>query len=304
MAKNRGTGADMLRRGSGAGQAYARMLRCGNFNQAVVYVEGISDIQFYHWMTDNAHVTLHQMTGKDAAMDAVSQANKRKTRGVLAIVDSDFDHLLNIGPDDNVIRTDTHDIETLMISEGAFQYVPARYIDETKLGNSKYDLDSLWAKLIEIASSVGRIRLLSKENNWNMKFSDGAHGNEILEISDVIKLVDGEIVFDEHQYIWECINAASNCSVDVRTAYKIYTEDKREFDTWQICRGHDLSLLISMLYSKEYLGKRNLYRDEIETLISSTFIASRKFKKTQMCRDIKLWQEGNIGWKILSDELM
>lgn len=304
MGKSRRTGADMLRRGSGAGQAYARMLRCGNFNQAIVYVEGSSDVYFYHWMVDNSHVTLQQMIGKNAAIEAVLEANRKKVRGVLAIVDSDFDHLLNIDPDDNVIRTDTHDIETLMISRGAFQYVPAQYIDEKKLNNSQYNLDLLWEKIIEIASSIGKIRLLSKENNWNMKFSDDVRGKDILEISAVIKLIDGKICFDARQYIWECINIASNCLVDVQTAYKIYIKDKRKFDTWQICRGHDLSLLISMIYSREFLGKRNLYRTEIETLISSTFIASRKFKRTQMFEDIKHWQECNLGWKILSDELL
>lgn len=305
MGKTKSSGAEMLRRGSGAGQAYMRMMRSGHFNRAIVYVEGESDIQFYRWIIDHSCVDLHQMEGKDAAMDAVMYANQKKEKGVLAFVDSDFDHILNIGPDTNVIRTDTHDIETLMISGGAFQYVRDDYVDTTKLEGSDYSADSLWNKVIEIAKAVGKIRLLSKANDWNMKFSSGGiRDKDNLEADGVIKLQNGEIIFDAHQYIYECINAASDCAVGVATVYEAYKTDSNEYDTWQICRGHDVSMIISILYSKTHFGKRNVYRDEIEKMITSTYIASRKFKKSKMYDDIKQWQYSNIGWKILSDEMM
>ncbi len=303
MGKNSYSGRNMLRRDSGAGQAYTRMMRQRNKNVAIVYVEGDSDVLFYRWIIDDSRACLQHMIGKEAAMDAVISANKRNQSGVLALVDSDFDHILSIVNAENIIITDTHDIETLMIRDGAFEYVRDSYIDPNNLRTSEYDENSLWNKVIEIAKAAGKIRLLSNIKGWNMKFSDeGMRGKDNLEAEGVIKYTHGKIQFDAHAYIYECIRTANNCSVDVATAYAEFLNESNEYDTWQICRGHDLTRIISILYSKSILGKKNVYKDEIEKIITSTYIASGKFVKTNMYSDIKKWEEGNSPWKILKDE--
>ncbi len=303
MGKNSYSGRNMLRRSSGAGQAYIRMIRQRNPNFAIVFVEGDSDVLFYRWLIDDSRAYLQQMIGKEDAMDAVVGANQKNQKGVLALVDSDFDHILNIVNAENIIITDTHDIETLMIRDGAFKYVRDSYIDRHILKTSEYDENSLWNRVIEIAKDVGRIRLLSKINGWNLKFSDeGIRDKDNLEADGIIKFKNGQIQFDAHSYIYECIKTSNICNVDVATAYSAYKNDSREYDTWQICRGHDLTILISILYSKPNLGKKFVNKDAIEKLITSTYIASGDFSKTNMYADIKRWESDNLPWKILEDE--
>lgn len=300
MGKMHIKGKEAFQRSSGAGAAFAKMMRAGSFEKAIVYVEGDSDTAFYKWLTDKKYVDIQYMVGKDAAISAVQ---KSKKRGVLALVDSDFDNILNINYDDNIIKTDTHDIETMMIKEDAFKYAKERYIDVTKVNNSQFTEESIWELVIDFATRIGKVRLLSVKNNWNLKFKDDK-GKDVLEYDKIIIYKNDEIDIDIRQYIWECINLSDSCDVEVATVFQQYKEDNETYDTWQICRGHDLSLLISIFYSKEMFGKKFIHRDTVEDLMASTYIASRKFKKSQMKNEIMKWQEDNKGWKILSDELM
>ena len=301
MTKNKRAGAEMMQRNKGASVAFDRMLRSGNFNSVIVHIEGNSDIAFYRWFIDEKVVQLQQNDGKSAAMAAAAEATKRKIKGIVAIVDSDFDHILNNGPDENVIRTDTHDIETLMLREDLFRISEANYIDKRKKEYESYTQDEIWTDIIEIATKMGKLRLLSLENNYNLNFKNV---EPLLDKEDIISCDGGKIVFDLSQYIYQCVNQTDNCSITVKDLKTVFNNDARKFDTWQICRGHDISNIISIVYSPKCLGWRNVTRNEIENLISSTYIVSRKFKKTTMYQDIKDWQNQNLGWKILSNELL
>ena len=50
-------------------------------------------------------------------------------------------------------------------------------------------------------------------------------------------------------------------------------------------------------------GRRNITREEVETLLQSVYRVSRKIKKTNLYQDIKEWQTENCEWKILNDHL-
>ena len=300
MAKSR-SGASSMRRSSGAGVAYARMMRSTNLPTAVVYVEGESDISFYRWMINNSTVTLQHMDGKPAAMQAVLVANEKKVKGTIAIVDSDFDNILKIGPDKNVIRTDTHDIETLMLKEIGFRTAVSVYEDQKILEKYGYGYEDIKTEILKIGCSIGKLRLISIENNLNLNFKSV---EEKLNREELITFEDGKVVFDLRSYIYECVNSTYKCPISFKDLYELYENDTREFDTWQICRGHDLTLLISLFYSRTLFGKHNVYRREIENVIRNGYIFSRKIKKTNMYKDIISWQKENLGWKILSNELL
>lgn len=298
MAKGKSSGATMMARNAGAGVAFARMMRAGTFKQAIVYVEGISDINFYTWLIDCKNVDLQPMDGKADAVDAVERANHANKKGILAMVDSDFDYLLSIQHQPNIILTDTHDIETLMYKDDAFMFSAKSFVDTRKLNTSNYNEDTLWEEAIEITCRIGRLRLLSMQNNWNLNFKAA---EEYLE--ELIQLKNGCINFDIRQYAWECCNQSS-LQKPFKEIWEAYEANTESYDCWHLCRGHDLSKIISIIYSSAMFGRRRVYPPEIENVISSTYIASRKFKKTQMYQTIKQWQQNNIGWKILSDQLM
>ena len=160
MANRRESGRAMMSRDTGASCAFARMLRTGRLKPVIINVEGDSDINFYRWLTD-CHVELNQNNGKKAALEAVATAIRTNKKGVVAIVDSDFDHILQIGPDRNVFRTDTHDIETMMLREDFLRISDPNLRDKKKSNNLSYD--DIWSIIISIGKKIGKLRLISTE---------------------------------------------------------------------------------------------------------------------------------------------
>ncbi len=297
MGKNSASGRTMIRRDAGASLAFTRMARAGTLKPVIVHVEGDSDINLFRWITD-PKVLINQNDGKPNVIKVVINANKGKKKGVVAIVDSDFDNILNVEPIENVFRTDTHDIETMMLKED-FLRISDPYLRDKKK-NNKLSYDDIWNKIISIGTKIGKLRLISTEKDWNLNFKEA---ERLLDRDDIIFLNEDGPDIDFRKYISLCVPYGAGYNKRVSDIKDIYDKDKRVFDTWQICRGHDLSLIISIVYSKGMLGQRSVTRDEIENLLSSTYIASRKIKKTALYQSIKDWQNKNCGWKILNDEL-
>ena len=160
--------------------------------------------------------------------------------------------------------------------------------------------DDIWSIIISIGKKIGKLRLISTEKKWNLDFKEAERQ---LESDEIITLKKGQIVFDFDKYINYCVPYYTGRNEKIRSIKDIIEKDKREFDTWQICRGHDLSLITSIVYSKNMYGQRNVSRSEIENLIHSNYILTRKIKKTDLYRDIKDWQIENCEWKILNDDL-
>ena len=297
MAKNKRSGREMFSRDTGPSVAFDRLLRAGNLKPVIVHVEGDNDISFIRWFTDQK-VTINQNNGKEAALAAVAIAIRANRKGIVAIVDSDFDNILKIGPDQNVFRTDTHDIETMILKEGLFRASEDLFRDENKSNNFTYD--DIWNSILNIGKKIGKLRLISAEKDLGLDFKEA---EQPLVREDIITLNNGKIVFDFYKYIHYCVPYSSGHNRVVREIENIEKKDNREFDTWQICRGHDLSLLISIFYSKKMFGRRNITREEVETLLQSVYRVSRKIKKTNLYQDIKEWQTENCEWKILNDHL-
>lgn len=296
---NKKSGAETMRRTEGAGRAFGRMMKNGSFNSTIVYIEGDSDIIFYKWLVDKKYVALEPMTGKEAAIGAVTNCTNKK--GVLGLVDSDFDNILGIVTIDNVIRTDTHDIETLMLSEGMFRYSEESLASKIKMNSLGISFDIVRECILDIGCQIGKLRLISLENNLNLNFNEV---EDQIEKDELIKVENNRITFNSRQYIYKCVKVSQHCQLSFKQVHDLYEMDNRTFDKWQICRGHDLTLIISIVYSMNIIGCSNINKKHVEMLIRPPYITSRKFKKTTMFQSIKKWQLNNLGYKVLSDELL
>ena len=228
MAKNKRSGREMFSRDTGPSVAFDRLLRAGNLKPVIVHVEGDNDISFIRWFTDQK-VTINQNNGKEAALAAVAIAIRANRKGIVAIVDSDFDNILKIGPDQNVFRTDTHDIETMILKEGLFRASEDLFRDENKSNNFTYD--DIWNSILNIGKKIGKLRLISAEKDLGLDFKEA---EQPLVREDIITLNNGKIVFDFYKYIHYCVPYSSGHNSVVREIENIEKKDNREFDTWQI----------------------------------------------------------------------
>ena len=95
-------------------------------NNAILIVEGNTDIKFYNsFVNDEKYVILSDVFDnfdgirggkKDKVIETIKMANKDGIKGIIGIVDADFDNLLDgIHIVDNLYRTDTHDLESMLL---------------------------------------------------------------------------------------------------------------------------------------------------------------------------------------------
>lgn len=293
------TGKEIMRRNAHQTRVDNRMLKQAS-NLAIVYLEGDTDKRFYIWATDRKLVFLQSMSGKDEVLKAIRTDNKQNLKGRLAIIDSDFDYIIGKLPydDKNLVVTDTHDIETMMFEACGNQVIEDEYIDINKLGMELENGKSLWTYVINFAIQLGKLRLMSLENNWKLNFQESER-----RMGDYFHIYNGYPEFKFYGYM-KCIwkNSVA-CSLSYEQLKEAYDGDNRIFDQWHICRGHDLSLMLAIVYSTGMYGSTRVKTADIESTLRTSYRGSRKFKKSNMYKEIKTWQRQNNGCRILCDEL-
>nr|WP_243146916.1 DUF4435 domain-containing protein [Scytonema sp. UIC 10036] len=113
-------------------------LRRSTFSGTFLLVEGSSDKTFYDRFVDKAACQLVSVSGKPSSklrVIAVLEILEKSTfQGILAIIDADFERLETfIYSSPNLLRTDTHDLETMLINSPALNKVVAEFASEEKI---------------------------------------------------------------------------------------------------------------------------------------------------------------------------
>lgn len=145
------------------------MLR-GATRRAVLIVEGASDEKFWSRFSDRETCELVIARGKQNALDAMNLLRSQAVDGIICIVDRDYDPFL--GKDEaceDVVVTDDHDLETMLVRSESFEAVAAELGSKTKIdkiGGS----NALREIVVRIGVQVGSVRLFSLEKAENLKF--------------------------------------------------------------------------------------------------------------------------------------
>ena len=158
----------------------------------ILIVEGYWDLQVYKRFVNETHCQLTHAYGKDNAIDALSILENDNFKGVLVIVDSDFWKLENINPNtSNILLTDFHDLESMIIKSNALDKVMSMFGSETKITNMHKSIQEI---LLESALPIGFLRWLSSETQDNLflkfkKLSFDSFVDKMTLYVDVDKLI-------------------------------------------------------------------------------------------------------------------
>lgn len=292
MSKKNNKGRLSMSRTANEVKVLERMMKNASSRKIVVYVEGDSDFDFFRWVLDLKHADIQPMKGKENVLSAIRNINTSRKKGYLAIIDSDFDHIISVPEEENVVRSDTHDIETLMFKEDAFEFCKYSFLSQSKLEEYNLNQDLVWEETKRIGCELGLLRLLSLVEKWNISFKDRDKRDR--DLHKYLSLTESKkVVFSVRDFIYDCIKESLSCTVsfqDVLRCYMDKLDTMSNYDIWELCRGHDLSQIISIIYSKKFYGKRDINMKDVETIISSTYCSAYKFKKSKMFQDLKDWQ--------------
>ncbi|MDB9513661.1 DUF4435 domain-containing protein [Kamptonema animale CS-326] len=276
-------------------EAAAIRLQRSSFSGSFLLVEGSSDKVFYERFIDNVACKSISISGKPssklrviAVLDILERDN---FQGVLAIVDADFDRLENSPHNSpNLIRTDTHDLETMLINSFALEKVIAELGSQEKITMFGRDVRSA---LLEAGISVGYFLWISQSDGLNLTF-------ESITFSHFI---DGQTLkINEDQLIQEVKNKSQ--------AFKLKNQDLQQritylksccHDPWQVCCGHHLVKILSFGLGKA-IGTASVEPNSLERSLRLAY-EEAYFCKTQIYLSVRTWESNNPPFRVLRNDI-
>jgi hypothetical protein len=129
-------------------------------NKAVLVVEGPSDDRFFANFVDAGTCEIVIAWGADNSLSALHIARSRRLKGVCYVLDRDYREFLCLMIDDpDVVFTDEHDIEMMMVCSPALTRVFLELGSRQKLREAEREGIALPEFVLEAAYVVGVLRL-------------------------------------------------------------------------------------------------------------------------------------------------
>ena len=250
-----------------------------------VVVEGADDIKAYGGLFDNSKVTFHP-TGSCAlipnTMDLVCQDVQLKD-SVIGIKDADFDHLMGkMYNNSNLFLTDTHDIETLMLTE--------RVEKKVCLEMSGKLCSGIKAKAMRILQPYSYLQYYNVKEILKNKGTGG-----LLFKGFKPNIVEENAYHDWYQAVKSHGNNASNDNYPSEEQLSHFIEENETDDLLNLTRGHDIVHLMGVLLHDSYPECRKNACEKIAEYIRVAYTLE-DFRQTDLFKAIDAWsQERNIS---------
>jgi hypothetical protein len=277
--------------------ANAIRLRRSIFSGSFVLVEGSSDKIFYKRFIDKAACELVSVSGKPSSkrrvIDVLDILERASFQGVLGIVDADFDRLeTSSHHSPNLLRTDTHDLETMLLNSFALDKVIAEFGSEEKILRLGRDVRTA---LLEAGTSVGYLLWVSQRDGLNLTF-DGITFSKFID--------EQTLQIDELRLIQEVKNKSQALSLKSEDLQQRLTSQKSSsHDPWQVCCGHDLVEILSLGLRKAIGSSKATDVEPISLERNLRFAYEEAyFRKTQISLGIRAWESNNQPFKVLRND--
>lgn len=275
-------------------EANAIQLKRSSFSGTFLLVEGTSDKKFYGRFMNEETCLVIPLSGKPSSKVRVIQVleilNKSSFEGVLAIVDADFDNLeLSVENNSNLLRTDTHDLETMLLQSPALDKVVREFGSEDKITKFNQDIREV---LLEAGILVGYLRWISQTDKLNLTFNSIVFAKFINEKT---------LQIEKLKLIQEVKNKSQALSLkDKDLQQKLINKKDSNHDPWQVCCGHDLVGILSIGLRK-IIGSNKAKEVEADILERNLRLAYEEiyFFDTQLYANIQTWQNNHQPFKIL-----
>jgi len=270
-----------------------RMMRTQH-KGALVIVEGPSDKSAYRNLLDQDTCRIVIAHGRENATTALQILEHQGVDGILTIVDADFMHIEGASsPADNLLVTDLHDLECMMVASPAFGKLLNEYAVSSRVeAFEKRAGCSFAAVLAENAMIIGYLRWLSVRNALGLRFEGLRFGNFLSRT-------------DLHVHIPQLFREVKNRSQkhdldESQINAEIESLRHPKHDPWQVFCGHDLVAVLSSALRRT-IAARNESEVRPETLERALRFAYEMshFGETELYKSMRSWESTHQPYRLL-----
>ncbi len=266
----------------------------GNDLLSFLVIEGDTDRRLYKAFIDEGKCSITVAYAKAVALAVLSILEQNNFPGILVIVDADFDVLEGqVLSSPNVLFTDAHDIETMIIRSPALEKVLGEFGSENKIAQFKQDKGKdVRTVLLECGIPVGYLRWVSLKNDYFLKF----------EGLDFSKFLNKETLTIRETKLIKAVKDKSQRQDIPAEQIKIRIGELRKdnHDMWHVCCGHDLVCILSIGLHKA-IGTNDTGEITPVIIERSLRLAYERshFQQTQLYISIQRWEEANKPFVVL-----
>lgn len=274
-------------------------------------VEGITDISFFKkFCTEDCN--FKKANGKENVIEIVTTLKKEDCI-ILGIVDTDFWYLDNIKCENpNILITDLHDIEIMMLETQAFDSILAEFGIFKKIAKLERKKNITLKKLLyDECSKIGYIRWFTKKNIdfselrlKRLKFDNFFDSDNFVICEDrliqtILKNTKDWTMLKTNLDVIYATNVDKNFIKNL-----IHKSKDSKIDLRHLCRGHDLTKVLVIGLIKNFGNDTNpnfpSCRKNLESSLRLSYTLDN-FLQTQLYSSIKKWEIINKGYQILRD---
>ncbi len=277
---------------------YIRMMRSQD-NRTFMIVEGSTDQRFYQQLVDKEkkHCVIVRAENKLNAIETLTILEQTQFKGVLAIVDADFDVLKNVVYSDNLLLTDSHDLETMILKSPALEKFLNEYGSEEKIKKfvAQQGKD-IREKLLDEGVHLGYLRWVSLDeldNEHKLKF-EGLSFSKFLDKKN--------LTLNPQKLIKVVKNHSQKQGINEEYLQKkINSKKQKAYNPWYVCCGHDLTAILSEGLRHSF-GSRETSEVKLEIAEKNLRLAYEHayFVSSKLYQSIKRWEEANYPFKVVS----
>lgn len=211
--------------------------------------------------------------------DVLKALNGKYLKRLIAIKDADFDHLKGVKYEDipNLFLTDTHDLETMMLTEDFYRLL------ETSLGVS--DAKRLVICAIDDIVHLGYIKFLNDVGGLKLVFK---------KCCRVGNCYDGNGCVDIEDWLANIYSHTKNSGKRRVTTHDVELFESNvgisEGNMLQLTNGHDM--VVAVANKVKATCKRNCSKEAIASILKQSYTYA-SYSKTSLCAAVDSWLSRN-----------
>lgn len=260
-------------------------------------VEGNSDKKFWLSRIEGKSCEISVMNSREKALEEMRKAAAEGNQTLIAILDADFDRFEGTLQEiEGVFWTDQPDLEGMCIASRALDKVLAEYCAEDK----RMPGGLVRRHLLEQASHIGRLRLVSRRPEWGLTFRKkkgdgfnyidyGALCPKESWIVDVRAMIQKVLDFSQRHDLRPEIDSLELQCKEIGI--------EKDADLEQLCNGHDLVGILVVGFKKK-LGSRPMSHEQLEEALRLAFELS-DLQQTRLAQALYAWESVHLGFRVL-----
>lgn len=265
------------------------LMRRASHTGSILVVEGRDDVKFWR-LRRHRTCRLVDGGGKPNVISSMSRLDTIRFEGVLAVVDSNYDHLAGtVLAASNIVLTDAHDLECLLCRSTALDAVLAEHGDENKIERFEGAHGSARTALLDRGVAFGCLRWAARQFEPSLGLAKVKPAQFIDQDTwqlDETRMVEAALRENSHVDEAALLDAISMLPAA---------------DPWYVARGHDM-LEILRLGLRHVLGKlpNSVGVDQLATVLRQG-MSTPELESTKMWRDMRDWEATNRPFLVLRE---